>query len=372
MAQVEALGLEMPARLGLVENEPLAAHTTFEVGGPARYFLHCGAAGQSEELLQWARRAEIPVLVLGGGSNVLISDRGFDGLVVLMSGGSIELASCGEQVRVRVDAGVEWDALVERVVHEGLGGLECLSGIPGRVGAAPIQNIGAYGQEVAETIDGVQVVERATGQKRRISANQCGFGYRSSHFKGKWRDRFVVTGVEFLLSRAAMGRVTYPDLRRHLGLTPDGPAPGPLAVRDGVLAVRRAKSMVIDAGDPNRRSAGSFFTNPFVTIETAAAIRRQSDRQLPAYPAADGSVKLSAAWLIEEAGFTRGYELGRAGLSSRHTLALINRGGATAQDLLSLAAKIRRQVREMFGVTLTPEPVFVGFDQPVEALMDQD
>ncbi len=362
----------MPTHGQLIEDVSLAAHTTLGVGGNARYLARCDGAAMLDDLLCWGRQAGLPIFVLGGGSNVLVSDSGFEGLVILMAGGQIAFESQGERVLVRADAGIEWDTLVEQTVDQGLGGLECLSGIPGRVGAAPMQNIGAYGQEVAETIQAVQVVERATGKNEQIPGASCGFGYRSSHFKGKWRDRYVVTRVDFLLPRTTVGSVTYPDLRRRLGLTATGPSPDLHQVRQEVLAVRRAKSMVIDPGDPNRLSAGSFFTNPFVTPEVATIIRRRSDRELPSYPSADGLLKLSAAWLIEEAGFSRGYKLGCAGLSSRHTLALINRGGATARDLLKLAAVIRHRVREVFGVTLSPEPVFVGFDQSVEALLDQE
>lgn len=372
----------------VVEGVPLAAHTTLAVGGPARYFATCADAAALAELQTWSRDSGVPMLVLGAGSNVLVSDRGFDGLVVAMSGGGITFERQGEEVLVQADAGVEWDELVRRTVEEGLGGLECLSGIPGRVGAAPMQNIGAYGQEVAETIATIEVLERRlehrlerrlehrlaghTALRQRLAGADCGFGYRTSHFKSRWCGRYLVTRVDFRLRPTQQGKVTYPDLRRRLGMTSGGASPDLAAVRSAVLAVRRSKSMVIDAQDPNRRSAGSFFTNPIVSSEVAADVRRRSRVEPPAFPAGEGRVKIPAAWLIEQAGFARGYELGRAGLSTRHTLALINRGGATARELLALAAEIRFRVRDVFGVTLVPEPVFVGFDQSVEALLNHE
>ncbi len=349
----------------------LATLTTFEVGGPARYLARCHGAVELAELLAWARAGQLPTFVLGGGSNLLVADAGFDGLVIQQLDDSITIESRGDNALVRAGAGVAWDALVEHTVAEGLGGLECLSGIPGRVGAAPIQNIGAYGQEVAETIDTVRVVTRGTGAMRRLPGESCGFGYRTSNFKGKWRDHFVVTGVDFLLPRRVTGRVRYADLQRRLGVTARGLEPSLAEVRAAVLEVRAAKSMVLAPGDPNRRSAGSFFVNPQVAPRQADTIRSRLTGAAAEYPTAGGLVKISAARLIEEAGFGRGLRLGRAGISSRHCLALINRGGATAAELVTLAAKIRRAVRETFDVTLRPEPTFLGFDQPVDTLLEE-
>ncbi len=352
------------------EGIPLADLTTLEVGGPARYLARCTGAIELAELLAWAVARRMSTFVLGGGSNLLVADSGLDGLVIRQTDAAITMENEGDHVRVRAAAGTSWDALVERMVDEGLGGLECLSGIPGQVGAAPMQNIGAYGQEVSETIDTVRVVERKTGVLGRLPGERCGFGYRTSHFKGEWRDRYLVAGVEFLLPRRATGTVRYPQLQRRLGVTVDGPAPSLAEVRSAVLEVRRGKSMVLDPDDPNRRSAGSFFLNPHVTPVQADAIRRRFKGDLPEYPAA-GGVKIPAARLIEEAGFERGFVLGRAGISSRHSLALINRGGATAAEIITLAAKIRRGVRDAFGVTLTPEPTFLGFDRDVEILLEE-
>ncbi len=374
----------------MAEDVPLAGLTTLGVGGPARFFARCRSAGSLAEVLDGARSRALPIFLLGGGSNLLASDAGFPGVVIQLADESIELVDEGSgSVRVRAAAGVEWDALVARTVAEGLAGLECLSGIPGKVGAAPIQNVGAYGQEVAETIRAVEVVKLETGERRVIAGGHCGFAYRHSHFKSRWRGRYAVVGVEFLLRRQRWGTVRYAELRRRFGSS----RPGLGEVRQTVLAVRRSKSMVLDRGDPNRRSAGSFFVNPVLSPDEAAEIRSRcpglTGRPMPQFPAAGGRasagrasagrasagrasagrVKLSAAWLIEEAGFRRGERLGRAGISTRHSLALVNRGGATAAEIVALAAKIRRRVRQVSGVTLEPEPVFLGFKEDVATLL---
>lgn len=338
----------------LEPNVSLAGLTTFEIGGPARWLARCAGVAELREALAWAAAETLDVFVLGGGSNLLVADRGFDGLVVVPAGDRIELERTHDAVVVRAEAGVEWDRLVELTVAEGLGGLERMSGIPGRVGAAPIQNIGAYGQEVAETIASIEVIERATGCLVTIVGAECGFSYRHSHFKGAWRERFVILAVSFRLERLA--------------------APGPSleAARREVLAVRREKSMVLDTADENRRSAGSFFLNPIVAPELAEQVRRRGgpERAMPVFPA-PGGVKLSAAWLIEQAGFCRGQTLGRAAISTRHSLALVNRGGASAEEIIALAGRIRREVRAVFGVVLEPEPRFLGFEKSTEELLDR-
>ena len=359
------------APVAIDEGTPLADLTTLAVGGPARFLARCASAFELGELLSWADKKQLPTFVLGGGSNLLVADSGLDGLVIQQIDTSIAFENEGDQVRVRAGAGVSWDTLVEHTVAEGLGGLECLSGIPGHVGAAPIQNIGAYGQEVSETIATVRVVVRATGVLGRLPAENCGFGYRTSHFKEEWRDRYLVTGVDFLLTRNTAGVVRYPELKRRLGMTEDSPAPSLAETRSAVLEVRRSKSMVLDPDDPNRRSAGSFFLNPHITPGHADAIRQRIEGELTEFPAAGGRVKIPAARLIEEAGFQRGHTLGRAGISSRHCLALINRGNATAADIIALAATIHRRVRDAFDVTLVPEPTFLGFTQDVDTLLEE-
>ena len=305
--------------------------------------------------------------MLGGGSNLLVSDRGLDALVLRVRLRGVTAEPAGDRVLVHAAAGELWDDLVARAVAEGWAGLECLSGIPGDVGATPIQNVGAYGQEVAETVVEVRAIDRVTGAAVTLDAARCGFGYRDSAFKRRERSRHVLVGVTFALRPGGPATVRYPELRRALG-DPDDP---PLrAVRDAVLALRRSKSMVIDPADENRRSAGSFFTNPTLDLPALEAARARIEasgvlapgEDFPRYPAAAGRVKLSAAWLIERAGFAKGTRHGAAGISTRHTLALVNRGDATAADLLALARRVRDGVLDRFGVTLTAEPDLIGFE----------
>ena len=319
----------------------LAALTTLRVGGPAASFVE---ARTEDELIDAARDA---ALVMAGGSNLVVADGGVSGRVVRIATRSVER----DGTRLTVAAGEDWDALVARCVAEGLQGFECLSGIPGSVGATPIQNVGAYGQEVAETVVSVRVFDRETGRVEVMSPAECGFGYRTSVFK--YHDRRVVLSVTFELREATeSGPLRYAELARALDIPAGGTAP--LAdVREAVLALRRAKGMVIDAADPDSVSAGSFFTNPILATAPEGA---------PAWPEADGWVKTSAAWLIERAGFHKGYGNGRVGISTKHTLALVNRGGASTAELMALAHEIAGGVRERFGVLLSPEPVLVAHD----------
>ena len=357
----------------ITENVPIGPMTTLEVGGPARYFASCESAGELTRVLEWSRQRNEAVFVLGGGSNVLVADSGFDGLVVKCANTAVEFQSCGDDVSVRADAGVDWDEFVATCVDERLAGIECLSGIPGLLGAAPIQNIGAYGQEVVDTIVSVTGVDMRTLRTERVPASECGFGYRSSVFKSGRRD-FVVTCVEFRLKQRDAGLVAYPDLKKALGMGEAAAAAPTLAeTRSAVLQTRSEKSMVIRAEDPNRRSAGSFFINPLLNIDEyetlRAAVRRKGmASDVPSFPAGDGIVKVPAAWLIEQAGYKRGMSDGAVGLSSKHALAVINKGGATANDIVRFAAKVREAVRAAFGVSLSPEPVLVGFDRSPEEL----
>ncbi len=356
---------------GLIRDVPLRTLTTLGVGGPAAYLV---APARSEDLadaLRWAREQGHPVLPLGDGSNMLVSERGFPGLVLRLPEAKLHAESVrAGTVRVHASGGTSWDALVRWAVERDLAGIECLSGIPGRVGAAPVQNIGAYGQELSTVLDAVHVMPSQGGSPVRLSGAECGFGYRSSRFKGEWRGRFIVTGVELLLRPGGAPTLRYGALRQEL----DSVRPGLSEVRSTVLRVRRSKSMVLDAKDPNHRSAGSFFMNPIVPEEQVERVRELVGRagldpaSMPTYPA-DSGVKLSAAWLIERAGFARGYGDGAAGLSTRHTLALINRGTATADDLIALAKEVRGGVLESFGVLLWPETVFLGFEQTVAELL---
>ncbi len=350
----------------------LADHTTLGLGGPARSYLAADTTDGLVAAVAAADAAGEPVLVLGGGSNLVVADTGFPGTVVHVASRGVSLEETGETdpasgepvVLLRAQAGAEWDPLVERVVVEGLNGLEFLSGIPGRVGSTPIQNVGAYGQDVSQTVREVLVYDRRGGGLRVLSAAECGFTYRDSVFKGD--DRYVVCEVVFALHRGKLSRpVAYAEVARALGAEAGERVPMDLA-REAVLGLRRGKGMVLDPDDPDTRSAGSFFTNPVVSPAEFAAVRERAaallgpDAPVPGHPGADGNVKLSAAWLIDRAGFGKGYGSGPARLSGKHTLALTNPGGATTADLLDLAREVRAGVEAAFGVRLVNEPVMVG------------
>jgi UDP-N-acetylmuramate dehydrogenase len=341
----------------------LAARTTLGVGGRARYFAEVTSDAELEDALAFADREHLPVYVLGGGSNLVIGEGELRGLVISIALRGVQLRDTPEGAIVEARAGEPWDALVERTVALGLRGLECLSGIPGLVGATPIQNVGAYGQEIADTLLAVRAFDRATGRYVTIAREHAELSYRNSRFKSRERDRFVVTDVSFALERGAPGAIRYPELARTLAALERPPT---LAdVRDHVLALRRSKSMVWDPEDANGRSCGSFFVNPITWAEQALAIeRRFAPTPMPRYAQPDGRVKLSAAWLIERSGFSRGTRAGNVGLSSRHALAIVCHDGATANEVLRFAERIRAQVEAQTGVTLEPEPVFWGSPGP--------
>lgn len=356
---------ERAARLRIEEQVPLALHTTLGVGGPARYFAEARSVEQAVEGIRWARERNLPLLVLGGGSNLLVADSGFPGLVLRCAIRGVAVREDGQAVVVRAGAGEDWDALVALAVERGWAGIECLSGIPGLVGAAPIQNIGAYGQEVRETIVEVEALNLEALDCVRFSNDECRFGYRESRFKLEDRGRYLVVAVTYRLVPGGAPAVRYAELERRLAER-GAVSPTLAEVRSLVIEIRRGKSMVLDAGDPDARSAGSFFVNPVVSdAELADLERRETARlgeepRIPRFPAGEGRVKVPAAWLIERAGFAKGYRRGPAGLSTKHTLAIVNRDGARAEDIAALAREIRNGVRERFGITLTPEPVFVG------------
>lgn len=349
---------------GMERDVSLAQFTTIGIGGSARYFLRAARASDIEAALGWARRHSIPVFILGGGSNLLIADGGFDGLVLRVELRGYSIESEGEQVIVRVAAGEDWDSFVARAVENGWSGIECLSGIPGSVGATPIQNVGAYGQEVSETIIRVEAMNRATGQIRAFTNAECLFRYRQSIFKSEEHDRWVILSVSYRLTPGGAPTIRYPELEREVK---DRGASVLSSVRDTVLAIRRRKGMVLDPSDPDTRSDGSFFMNPILhAVATQSFLDRArsiagAEAKVPIFPASDGSTKLSAAWLIEQAGFSKGYVLGNAGLSSKHTLAVINRGGASAAEVVALVRTIQDRVEEVFGIRLHPEPNFIGF-----------
>jgi UDP-N-acetylmuramate dehydrogenase len=332
---------------------PLAPLTTLGLGGPAK---RLETVTTEEDLVAAVRAADEPLLVLAGGSNLVIPDAGWPGLVVRVETRGIERPEDGV---LEVQAGEPWDPLVAATVEERLAGFECLSGIPGSVGATPIQNVGAYGQEVAETVRSVRVLDRETGAVEELAPADCGFAYRTSAFKRS--DRWVVLAVTYALRHSDVsGPLSYTELARALDVAPGASAPL-RDVREAVLALRRGKGMVLDPADPDTVSAGSFFMNPILDPDAYAAL----DPQPPAFPQPDGRIKTSAAWLIERAGFTKGYTRGRVAISSKHALALVNRGGATTDALLALAREIASTVKERFGVALVPEPTIVGEYDPL-------
>lgn len=333
----------------------LADLTTLRVGGPAARYV---AARSDADLIAAIAEADDtgePVLIVGGGSNLLVGDDGFDGLVVQVHTRGIDEADeCGA-ARVTVQAGEPWDAFVATMVERGYAGVEALAGIPGSVGATPIQNVGAYGQEVADVVESVRVWDRTTREASDLARDDCDFGYRTSRFKAE-PGRFVVLSVVMQLSRSALSRpVRYSELARGLGVGIGDRASLP-AVRDEVLRLRGSKGMVLDDADHDTWSAGSFFTNPIVAESVAAALPQDA----PAFPTPDGRVKVSAAWLIGFSGFERGWGDGPATLSTKHTLALTNRGSATAADVVALARTVRDRVRERTGITLVPEPTLIN------------
>ncbi|MFN0109306.1 MAG: UDP-N-acetylmuramate dehydrogenase [Blastocatellia bacterium] len=344
----------MPTQFSIEENIPLAPLTTLGIGGTARFFVEASSEADLVEAILFAEARSLPVFILGGGSNVLISDEGFPGLVIRVA---IKGINWNEQVTA--GAGEDWDGFVQQCVERGLAGLECLSGIPGLVGGAPVQNVGAYGQEVSETITRVRVYDRRSARIVEFSNAECGFSYRASIFNSSQRGRYVVLAVTYALRQGSKPTLRYPDVKNFFADRNDQPS---LAeVRQAVIQIRSRKSMVIVPDDPNCRSAGSFFKNPVISAEAFAKLEAAAGERPPSFPAAEDQVKVPAAWLIERAGFQRNYTKGRTGISSKHTLAIINRGGATAGEVLELAQEIQERVIEKFGVQLTPEPVFVGF-----------
>ena len=336
------------------DNVALAPLTTLGIGGVAKQFASFETVRELEALLS----IDEPIFVLGGGSNVVVRDAGWDGLVIQPACKSVtRIGLFDDFAVVSAYAGVVWDDFVAQMIGEGLAGIECLSGIPGLVGATPMQNVGAYGQEVADTIAFVRAYDRERNEVVKLGAAECGFAYRTSRFKGS--ARWILLEVRFKLPRRSESLpIKYAELATALGIAPNGTAP--LArVRETVIALRRGKGMVVDPNDPDSRSAGSFFTNPIVDIATAAEVERRAGARPPQWPQPDGTVKLAAAWLIERAGFVKGYTQARVGISHKHALALVNHGGASAAELIALADTIIAGVEQRLGVRLVPEPVIV-------------
>lgn len=344
------------------ENKELGPLTTIGVGGPARWFVRAESEAEVAEAVGFAQGRGIPLFVLGGGSNLLVADAGFDGMVlqVALKGVHVQISRVDERV-YSVAAGEDWDTFVQQTVEENSAGLECLAGIPGTVGGTPVQNVGAYGQEVASTIYRVDAFDLERREIVEMKAHECGFAYRRSRFNTVDKGRFVILSVVYRLTGAGSPTLKYTDLQREF---PGDSKPSLEEVAEAVRRIRKSKGMLLVEGDADCRSAGSFFKNPVVAEEKAAEIALIAGTEPPRFPAGaefPGMVKVSAAWLIERAGFSRGYRLGRAGISSKHTLALVNLGGATATGILALAGQIRSGVAAKFGVDLQMEPVLLGF-----------
>ncbi|MGP8271153.1 MAG: UDP-N-acetylmuramate dehydrogenase [Terracidiphilus sp.] len=400
----------------ITENKLLAPFTTFGIGGPARWFVEAAGEDEIVDATRWARERGARLFVLGGGSNLLVSDAGFDGLVLrvglhgvavleeddsspgerssgakaqvdsigLMRGlkppppsasssstfGKAPIESRGMEVRAealtyQVAAGEDWDQFVERTVRDGCAGLECLAGIPGTVGGTPVQNVGAYGQDVASVIERVRAFDLELEKFVEFAADECGFSYRRSRFNTVDRGRFIVSRVDYRLTPGGAPTLAYAELQRAVREgRPEGESASLAEVAAVVRRIRQSKGMLLVEGDPDCRSAGSFFKNPVVSEDEVRRIAECSGKEPPRFPAGtgnEGMVKVPAAWLIEQAGFRKGYAKGAAGISSRHTLALVNLGGATSGEILALAAEINNAVEARFGIRLEMEPVMVGF-----------
>jgi UDP-N-acetylmuramate dehydrogenase len=339
------------------DNVPVASWTSLRVGGLAARVVEVDREDEVCDALRDAGERDEALVVLGDGTNVVVGDDGLSGVVLRVDVRGVDVRQAEERVFVDVGAGESWDAFVERAVGEGWCGVESLSGIPGRAGATPIQNVGAYGWDVGETIASVRVFDRLEKTFVDLAREACHFGYRASLFKSN--DRFIVTRVTFALGVEAECPVRYAELARSLSVAPGRRAP--LAdIRNAVVALRRAKGMVLDPSDPDTVSAGSFFLNPVVDSSTFARVAARAGESPPSFAVGGGRHKLAAAWLVERAGFAKGWKKGHVGVSRKHSLALVNLGGATASELLAVARHIRDGVRARFAVDLEPEPVLLG------------
>ena len=348
----------------LQENIPLAPLTTFRLGGPARFFVEAASAADVQQAVALAKSKSLPLFVLGGGSNLVVSDSGWPGLVLKVAIAGTERRPAEEDGKAIFDAGAgeSWDRFVSQAVMARCAGVECLSGIPGSVGGTPVQNVGAYGQEVSQTIASVEVFDRKDSQIRELCHEACGFSYRSSIFNTSERERFIILRVAYALTPGGEPHLEYADLQRHF----EGreTRPNLAETREAVRHIRSRKGMLIVPGDPDCQSAGSFFKNPVLSAEAHEDLKQRAAAKglhLPSYPALEKSRKVSAAWLVEKSGFTRGYGDGHVGISSKHALAIVNRGGATAAEVLALKDQIQHRVEEIWAVRLDPEPVMVGF-----------
>jgi UDP-N-acetylmuramate dehydrogenase len=352
--------------LKIQEFVPLAPYTTFRIGGPARFFCEVEGEAEVAEAVSFAKERNLPLFVLGGGSNLLVSDAGFDG-VVLRVGVPVSKGELrdGESVLLEVGAGENWDDVVLYAVDRGYAGIECLAGIPGDVGGTPVQNVGAYGQEVAETIVQVRAYDLETGTFVDLDHEACRFGYRRSLFNAEARGRYIVMAVTYKLRSGGEPALRYADVKRHFAAQFErGEKPSLRQVYEAVRSIREQKGMLVGQGEPDGRSAGSFFKNPVISSEALPQIAVKAKcrpAEVPQFPAGDGMVKLAAAWLVEQAGFHKGFAMGRAAISSRHTLALVNLGDATAAELIALRDAVTTAVKNKFAIQLEQEPVMLGF-----------
>jgi UDP-N-acetylmuramate dehydrogenase len=344
------------------EHVPLAPLTTLQVGGPARYLVEAASEDDVREAVDFARTRALPLFVLGGGSNLLVADSGWPGVVVKIAIGGITQREGDGAVLFDAGAGVDWDQFVAQVVARDCAGVECLSGIPGSVGGTPVQNVGAYGQEVSETIESVRALDLKANRVVLLPEQACGFRYRISIFNTTERGRYIILRVTYRLTQGGTPSLKYADLQKHFAAP--GSPPSLAQVRAAVRQIRQSKGMLIVLGDADNRSAGSFFKNPVLSeaeFHDLASRAELRSLKIPSYPALDAQRKVSAAWLVEHSGFAKGFTLGAAGISRKHALALINTGSASAADIVRLEEKIRRGVEEAWGIVLEPEPVFVGF-----------
>ena len=346
----------------ITENVPLAPLTTLKVGGAARYLIDAQTISEVSEAVEFSRSRSLPLFVLGGGSNVVISDAGWPGLVLKIGITGINHRHGHEEVVFEAGAGEDWDKFVGLAVAHNCAGIECLSGIPGSVGGTPVQNVGAYGQEVASTIESVLALDLRDGQLHELCSQACGFSYRTSIFNTTERGRYIILQVNYALKHGGDAYIGYAELKKYFAGWSERPT---LAnTRDAVRKIRAGKGMLITAGDDDCRSAGSFFKNPILSAEQYQALTARAaakNLQIPCYPALDAQKKVSAAWLVEHSGFSKGYGNGSVGISRKHALAIVNRGNATAAEILIFKEDIQQRVREIWGILLEPEPVFVGF-----------
>jgi UDP-N-acetylmuramate dehydrogenase len=344
------------------QNTPLAPLTTLKVGGPARYFVQAHTIAEVSDAVSLARSRNLALFVLGGGSNLVVSDAGWPGLVLKIAIPGIEERSQGDKSLFEVGAGEEWDKFVAHAVSRNCAGIECLSGIPGSVGGTPVQNVGAYGQEVAETIESVLALDLKDGQVHELCNEACSFQYRTSIFNTSERGRYIILRVTYVLTPGGEPAILYADLKKYFAGW--NAQPSLADTREAVRKIRASKAMLITPGDEDSRSAGSFFKNPVLSDEQ---YRQLSERtvakglEIPSYPALEAQRKISAAWLVEHSGFSKGYGNGRVGISRKHALAIVNRGDATAADIVAFEKDVQRQVEHIWGIRLETEPVFVGF-----------